>query len=384
MVGAAWYQKGIRPEALFGVPRVYNNEMKALYRSASIFLALIILLAACAPGAASIPGPISSTTLDPTQSPSSTPTLLPSPTATESQTPTQTLPADPAWVMMGKVDRARALADVRKLSGEEPICSVGGCVTVTDRLTGSKGLEQAKEYVRDQLVRAGYSPEFENWILSGYDDQNIIASKPGSILPDEQVYVVAHLDGVRIEAANPYPAADDNASGVAALLELARIAAGQTFDRTLVLVFSTGEEQGELGIKSHLDALTSRQRGAIKAVLNVDMIGYDSNGDAKMELWYGSQQASLDLSERVAEVIREYPIHLLPEVIPGCYCADEVAFRKVGLAATHQIENFYDGERNPYYHTSGDTLEHMSLDYWMEQVKAVVVVTASLAGTEGK
>ena len=358
--------------------------MKAVNRSASIVLALMFLLAACAPGAASIPSPIPSPTLESTQSPSSTPTLLPSPTATVSQTPTKTLPANAAWVMMGAVDRARVIADVRKLSGEEPLCSEGGCSIVTDRLTGGKGLEQAKQYVRDELVRAGYSPEFENWIRSGYDDQNIIASRPGSILPDEQVYVVAHLDGVKMDAANPYPAADDNASGVAALLELARIAAGQTFDRTLVLVFSTGEEQGELGIRSHLDALTPRQLRAIKAVLNVDMIGYDANGDAKMELWYGYQQASMDLSERVAEVIGEYPIHLLPEVIRGCFCADEVAFRSVGLAATHQIENFYDGERNPYYHTSGDTLEHMSLDYWMEQVKALVVVTAALAGTEGK
>ncbi len=57
-------------------------------------------------------------------------------------------------------------------------------------------------------------------------------------------------------------------------------------------------------------------------------------------------------------------------------------FRGKGVAVTHQIENYYDGERNPYYHTSQDSLDHMSLDYWWEQVKATVVATAELAGVE--
>lgn len=43
-----------------------------------------------------------------------------------------------------------------------------------------------------------------------------------------------------------------------------------------------------------------------------------------------------------------------------------------------QIENYYKGEKNPYNHGSQDTLAHMNIDYWLEQVKASVVSAARL------
>ncbi len=44
-----------------------------------------------------------------------------------------------------------------------------------------------------------------------------------------------------------------------------------------------------------------------------------------------------------------------------------------------QIENYFEGERNPYYHTPQDSIAHMNLDYWLEQVKATVAIAAHLA-----
>jgi hypothetical protein len=57
-----------------------------------------------------------------------------------------------------------------------------------------------------------------------------------------------------------------------------------------------------------------------------------------------------------------------------------VPFRAKGLAAIHQIEQYDEGERNPYYHSQKDTVEHMNIDYWVEQIKATIAVTATLAG----
>ncbi len=59
-------------------------------------------------------------------------------------------------------------------------------------------------------------------------------------------------------------------------------------------------------------------------------------------------------------------------------------FREKGLAVTHQIENYFDGEMNPYYHTSQDNLAHLSLDYWWEQVKATIVTAAEVSGPVGR
>ncbi len=221
--------------------------------------------------------------------------------------------------MLEQLDRERALTDLRRFSGEAPICREENCVTITNRLTCGEGLRQVEQYVSDELSRAGYSPEFEEWTLAGHQDRNVIARKVGATLPQEEVYVVAHIDGVGNGSTTRFPAADDNASGAAAVLELARVAASHTFDRTIVFFFSTGEEQGELGVKSHLEKMTWADLAPIKAVINVDMIGYDANGDGKMELWRGYQVLSMDLSNQVAGIIGAYPIRLVPEVLPGCF-----------------------------------------------------------------
>lgn len=65
---------------------------------------------------------------------------------------------------------------------------------------------------------------------------------------EHEIYFVAHMDGVADS-----PAADDDASGVVSLLELARILRNRAIRNTVVLVFSTGEEQGALGVDSYID-----------------------------------------------------------------------------------------------------------------------------------
>jgi hypothetical protein len=48
-----------------------------------------------------------------------------------------------------------------------------------------------------------------------------------------------------------------------------------------------------------------------------------------------------------------------------------------------QIENYYEGEKNPYNHHPEDTLAHMNIDYWLEQVKATAVTAAWLLNEHG-
>lgn len=51
----------------------------------------------------------------------------------------------------------------------------------------------------------------------------------------------------------------------------------------------------------------------------------------------------------------------------------------MGIPTALQIENYNEGERNPYYHDPQDTVAHINLDYWLEQMKATVAFTAHLA-----
>jgi hypothetical protein len=238
-----------------------------------------------------------------------TPTIA-SPLPIQTMVPSEDL----IWEMIGRVDIERALTDLRRLSGVDPICIDGECYTITDRETGSEGLGWAKDYVYQELVNLGYSVELREWSLEGWSDQNIIARKSGFLHPDEEIYFVAHLDGVASS-----PAADDDGSGAVDLLELARILNNYSFSRTLVLLFSTGEEHGSLGSRSYVDQLSQEEIISIKYVTSIDMVGYDSDSDGVMQLWPGDHPPSLVFAQTVNEIISTYQIDLAPRIITDCY-----------------------------------------------------------------
>jgi hypothetical protein len=212
--------------------------------------------------------------------------------------------------MIAEVNPNRYLADLRRLTGVEPICTINGCTTIHSRLTQSQNLQWAKDYVREELVNLNYSVEVLNWSSGSYHDQNIIAHKRGLTAPNEEIYLIAHLDGVTNS-----PAADDDASGVVALLELARILAPHSLSRSVTIFFSTGEEQGALGSQRFVIDYHDRIP-SIKNLISTDMLGYDSNGDGKMELWSGDQDTGFQ--KTLSKVINLYHIDLAPEVIAGC------------------------------------------------------------------
>jgi hypothetical protein len=232
--------------------------------------------------------------------------------------PTVTPPSNVVWGMLTQISRERAVTDLKKLTGEEQICIENECHTIKNRLTGSEGLQWAKKYVYEELVGHGYMVEIEDWSAGEYSDQNIIARKPGIVSPNEEVYFVAHLDGVKKILPGGYPAADDNASGAVDLLEVARVLSNYSFDRTLVFLFSTGEEEGRVGVYNHLQKLSEEELSSIKYVINVDMIGYDDDRDGVMELWHGDDPSSIALTKRMSEIIQTYQLNLSPELIVGC------------------------------------------------------------------
>jgi acetylornithine deacetylase/succinyl-diaminopimelate desuccinylase-like protein len=227
-------------------------------------------------------------------------------------------PTEITWEMLAEIDPDRALDDVRRLTGEEPICADSGCYTITNRFTGSEGLRWATDYISKELVGLGYSVTPQQWSRSGYTDRNLVAKKTGVLSPTEEIYFVAHVDGVRRNASERFPAADDNGSGSVDNLELARILSSHSFSRTVVLLFTTGEEQGRLGALSYLDQLSQAELSSIKYAVNVDMVGYDGNGDGVMELWHGGHAPSMALTELMSDTIRAYELALTPKFVVGC------------------------------------------------------------------
>jgi hypothetical protein len=227
-------------------------------------------------------------------------------------------PKDITYELLQNINLERTLQDILKLTGEVPICIDDDCYSINDRATGSEGLYWAKRYIFHELLNLGYFVEYKDWSMSGYSDQNIFAIKPGFSRPDEKIYFIAHLDGSKANILSGKPAADDNASSVVDLLELARVLSNYSFERTLVLFISTGEEQGTLGVTSYLDQLTPEEISSIKYAVNIDMVGYDANRDYSMELWYGDHAPSFDLVTVMSQTIQTYQLNLIPEFVVGC------------------------------------------------------------------
>ncbi len=223
----------------------------------------------------------------------------------------QIIPEPIVQEMIDQVSQDRLLADLRRLAGVDPLCTPQGCTTLTGRFTGSEDLDWAQDYVYETLIGLHYSVETLDWSLNGHSDQNILAHKQGFLYPNEEIYFIAHMDGSPADG----PAADDDGSGAAALLELARILAPMHLSRSVTLFFSSGEEQGSLGSHSFVDAYPERVT-KIKYLVSVEMLTYDGNADGAMELLNGSQP--LGFVQMLQEIIQAYPIGLAPHIMSDC------------------------------------------------------------------
>jgi Zn-dependent M28 family amino/carboxypeptidase len=174
-----------------------------------------------------------------------------------------------------EVDSTRLLADLRALSAPE----MGG------RLTGTAGNQRAAALIRDrfkalklQPVNGSYEQKFPVTSPRGNpkpetsDGTNLIGVVPGTSAPDRFLLVTAHFDHLGVRNGQTYPGADDNASGVAALLEIAAWFAGHPTRSSLVFVGFDGEEQGLQGSR-YFVSKPPIDLARIAAVVNLDMIG---------------------------------------------------------------------------------------------------------------
>lgn len=138
------------------------------------------------------------------------------------------------------------------------------------------GNNQAGAWLGETLLAFGYAPEYQ-WFqpaalgASGGQTANVVATLRGTTHP-ELVYVLgSHYDSVE-----PGAGADDNASGIAVLLETARILAGNPLPATVVFVAFTGEESGLLGA-SEFARRAAQDSLEVRGALNNDMLGWSND-----------------------------------------------------------------------------------------------------------
>lgn len=283
--------------------------------------------------------------------------------------------------MLGAVVSATLSQTVGDLSGEWPVVIGGEWYTLTTRHTYSGGpIEKAAAYAGERLADMGLDVVYHRPDV--IPSANVIGELTGALYPEEVVILGAHLDSYNRDSSSTLaPGADDNASGVAAVLAAAEILGGYSWGRTLRFALWTGEEQGLLGSKAY--AKESAALGEeIVAVVNLDMIGWDGAWGPDMDLHASpAVTGSLALAELFSDVVGLYDLDLVPEiVVPGTTRSDHASFWNAGYAAILAIEDFYPDSHdfNPHYHTDEDRLEALDLEYFAELTRAAVGTVAHL------
>lgn len=207
-------------------------------------------------------------------------------------------------------------------------------------ISGAAGRELRQRLERGALLRARLAVDAS---VADRPAENVIATRPlvagGAALPT--IVLGAHLDSVPIG-----PGANDNASGTALLLELARVLASQPPDANLIFIAFGAEELGLLGSAHYVATLPAPARARLRAMLNFDMVGV---GD---ELRVGGDDALMRLAEEVAGG-RGLHLGRLPGDVTRS--SDQASFIAAGIPSL-----FFHVLDDPHYHTARDIPSNLS------------------------
>ena len=129
-------------------------------------------------------------------------------------------------------------------------------------------------WVSEEFKKIGLEVDMHNYEYHGKIWPNVIAKINGRTRPEEIIMPIAHIDSISDHPQKIAPGADDNATGVAALLEMARVLKGTPMERTIMFVIFTNEESCRAGSRAYSHLVKSKGVN-IKAVINLDIHGYN-------------------------------------------------------------------------------------------------------------
>lgn len=212
----------------------------------------------------------------------------------------------------------------------------------------------------------------EAWTLQ----KNVVATKQGATAHTEEVLICGHYDSISNVPMVRAPGADDNASGVAAVLEAARLTVNADFDRTVRYICFSAEEVGLVG--SNFYAAEAAASGHdIIGVLDFDMIGYVSSPPGDLDFVCDDQSVWLVDFARDCGDTYVPGLGTTKHRDPTYVYSDHAPFWWAGYPAFYALDD--KPIINPYYHSTGDTLGTLTQAFTTDCVRLAVATLAELA-----
>ncbi|HVO36487.1 MAG TPA: M28 family peptidase [Gemmatimonadales bacterium] len=282
-------------------------------------------------------------------------------------------------------DRGRLEADVRALA------------VVRHPVAAPDALKEAEDHVALELGAAGLRVERQLFEWRGAEFHNVLATRDGADPARPWVVVGGHFD-----SRSRTPGADDNATGVAAMLETARLLRGAPLEATVQFAGWNLEElqalplHYALGSLAHARMLRAAGR-AVAGTLNLEMLGYTSERQklpvgvplvkrmpkggyflAAVGDW-GSRDL-LEVFERTAQAylpVVPLAVPLRGWLMPDVRRSDNARFWDEGFASLLITDTA--NLRNPHYHRASDTPETLDYDFLVRSTAAVAATVRALA-----
>lgn len=271
--------------------------------------------------------------------------------------------------------------------------------TFNGRLAGSEGYDKLCSYLKDYYQSKNINstntyPEYYQSLSKSAlpkkvnTTQNVIAVIEGTEYPDEHIIISAHSDHLGVKKDNIYYGADDNASGTAAVLEIAEafkiaVLNGNPPKRSLVFAHFTAEENGLLGSKFYTKKPAYPLKNTV-ANLNIDMIGridemHNNNSDYIYLI--GSDRISLELDAIAQKANSTFPKLELDYAYNDpddpnryYYRSDHYNFAKKGIPSIF----FFNGSHKDY-HKSTDTADKINFELLKKRTDLVFSIAWYLA-----
>ena len=313
------------------------------------------------------------------------------------------------------------VSDARLRQSIERLVGFGTRNTLSDTTSTTRGIGAARQWIFDELVKASprlqvgfdtYRLAQQGRITRPVELRNVIAVLPGRSA--RRIYVTAHYDSVnlgeggqlasntrragqpaqdqQLRAGQDYnvtaPGANDNGSGTALTMELARVvaASGIEFDATLVFALWAGEEQGLFGSLAHAQRIAG-EKLAVEAALNSDIVGNPRGGNGLVDgvsvRVYATgpeDSTSRALARYVQRVAALYvPSHRVrPMARDDRFgrSSDHASFNQHGFPAIVFRESNENFERQ---HGAADTIDGVDMRYLAQNARVALAAAAELA-----
>lgn len=246
--------------------------------------------------------------------------------------------------LLGELDAARWYAAVSTLAG-------------WNRWTRGSQILSARDWIATTFEALdGLSVVTTSFPVGANTGWNVIGTLRGTRLPDDWYVVGAHYDSTSENPSSLAPGAEDNASGCAGVLELARLFSAHPPDATMIFVCFSGEEQGLYGSSDYVDdLLAAGDLPKVKGALILDMIGFTA--DAELDCLLETEPFGATWMGAFSQAAAQFTTLSIVQSL-SAWGSDHEPFLDAGRPAMLAIEN--DWNVYPHYHKTTDLPAHLS------------------------